>query len=53
MHTIYYYVFIYKIYHFKFLDGDPEGPWCYTTDERKTWDRCVIRECQDTKQKFL
>ncbi len=26
-------------------DGDPRGPWCYTTSEIK-WDYCFIPECE-------
>ena len=26
-------------------DGDPRGPWCYTTSEIK-WDYCFIPQCE-------
>ena len=26
-------------------DGDPRGPWCYTTSEIK-WDYCYIPQCE-------
>jgi len=26
-------------------DGEPNGPWCYTTDENKRWEYCGIPKC--------
>ena len=26
-------------------DGEPNGPWCYTTDSKKRWEYCGIPKC--------
>ena len=26
-------------------DGEPEGPWCYTTSPEKRWDYCDVPLC--------
>ncbi|XP_041108499.1 plasminogen-like [Polyodon spathula] len=28
-------------------DGDPEGPWCYTTDPKLRWEHCLIQDCSE------
>lgn len=27
-------------------DGEPEGPWCYTTNNRTRWQYCGIPSCR-------
>ena len=27
-------------------DGEPDGPWCYTTSKQKRWDYCYIPLCE-------
>ena len=26
-------------------DGEPEGPWCYTTDPGSRWEYCTVPTC--------
>lgn len=26
-------------------DGEPRGPWCYTTSSKKRWDYCDVPSC--------
>ena len=28
-------------------DGDPIGPWCYTTDQERRYESCNIPHCKD------
>jgi Mg-chelatase subunit ChlD len=28
-------------------DGEPTGPWCYTTDSKKRWETCDISLCEE------
>ncbi|XP_051511661.1 plasminogen isoform X1 [Myxocyprinus asiaticus] len=30
-------------------DKDVNGPWCYTTDQKKKWDYCQIPDCESPK----
>ena len=31
-------------------DGEPNGPWCYTTDRNKRWEYCPVSFCKVGKE---
>ena len=43
--------FAMKMYDFRNVHFDSDGPWCYTTNPNKTWEACFSKLCRTGKIK--